>query len=143
LNMLVKKVKSVLVVAGAILMLTSLSYAKSYKIDVIYPATVGRSTRLHPGTYRVRLLSNSNPSRVAFFNRNGRRVASVPVTVKSETRKNRYTEVDYNKLAQNDHALTEIRPRGQSEALVFVAADKAMATGKKTAPEVKGKKSRS
>ncbi len=134
--MWVKKVKSALAVTGAMLVLAGLSYARSYKIDVIYPATVAGTTRLHPGTYKLRLLSNN--SQMAFFNRNGRRVASVPVTVKNESRKNQYTEVDYNKLSANNHAITEIRPRGQSEAFVFPSSIKAMAANKKASAAMKG-----
>ncbi len=143
MSTLAKALRSTLATAGAILILAGLSYAKSYKIQVIYPTLVGISTHLKPGNYRVQVLANGSASHLAFFNRNGRRVASVPVTVKRETRKNQYTEVDYNKLAQNEHAITEIRPRGQSAAFMISTSGKAMPSGKKAEAALKGGKSKS
>lgn len=138
-EMWMKKAKYALALAGATLVLAGLSYAKSYKIDVIYPATVGGITHLRPGTYHVQLLSNAHATRLAFISRNGQRLASVPVTVKNESRKNEYTEVDYNKLSQNDHAITEIRFRGQREALVLASSGKRMASGAKTSSAMNDK----
>ncbi len=108
----------ILSIGVATIIAAGLSFAKSHKVNVIYRSHVGTKAQLAPGTYQVHLIQASNSTDLAFF-KNNRQVAQVPVTIKPENRKNRATEVDYNKVAKNDHVITAIRLGGWNEEFVM------------------------
>lgn len=113
-----KATRFILSIGVATIIAAGLSFAKSHNVNVIYHVKVGTQAQLAPGTYRVHLIQASNSTDLAFF-KNNRQVAKVPVTIKPENRKNQYTEIDYNKVAKNDHVITAIRLGGWNEEFVM------------------------
>lgn len=104
---------------GVVFLCGGMAFAKTKQINVLYPATVGKSLKLQPGKYRIDVMQNIKKSEVKFFNHNGNLVGQVPVKVIDKTQKNQQTRIDYDKLASNREALTRISPSGWKENLVF------------------------
>lgn len=104
-----------------------IAFAKTNKIDVLYPAMVGKTLKLKPGDYKVDVVNNKKMPAVKFYENDGKLVGQAPVKLVNEARKNRQTEVDYT-VASNDHAITEISLRGWKQNLYFSQA-KANKTG--------------
>lgn len=127
--MATKAMKSAFGAAIAVVIAASVSFAKSYSVVIIYRAKVGNSAQLNPGTYHIQLLENATPPKLAFFNQNGKQVAEVTVKLKTEANKNSTTEVDYTKIAQNDHVITAIRLNGQDQELVLPDSGRRIASG--------------
>jgi hypothetical protein len=119
---------STLLISAAIatLMTAGLSFAKDNSINVLYKSKVGTEALLKPGKYRVNLVQGANSTKLDFY-RNDHQVAQVPVTIKPENRNNQYTEVDYNQLTKNAHAITAIRLKGWSEEFVMPSLSSATA----------------
>ncbi len=113
---------NLIIVMSVLFLFTGMAFAKTKQIDVIYASTVGKTLKLNPGKYRIDIANNMKSPTVNFFNSNGKLVGTVPVRVDNEARKNNDTQVDYNTVASNGHAITEIRPRGWKEKLVFSQA---------------------
>lgn len=123
--------KSSLILVAMTLVAASLSFAKSHRVSLIYNVKVGTTAHLKAGTYNVHLLRTANAPELAFFNRNGKDVASVPVKIKAEAQANPNTEVDYNTLAKNEHDVTAIRFGGSSEEYVLNNPSPKVMTSKK------------
>ena len=114
------KIHTNLITALSVLFLfTGIAFAKTKRIDVIYASTVGKTLKLSPGKYQINVVQNAKSPAVDFVNSNGKLVGKVPVKIDNEARKNNDTQVDYNTVASNGHAITEIRPGGWKEKLVF------------------------
>ena len=114
------KIHTNLITALSVLFLfTGIAFAKTKRIDVIYASTVGKTLKLTPGKYQINVVQNAKSPAVDFVNSNGKLVGKVPVKIDNEARKNNDTQVDYNTVASNGHAITEIRPGGWKEKLVF------------------------
>ncbi len=114
------KIRTNLIIAMSVLFLfTGMAFAKTKRIDVIYASTVGKTLRLTPGKYQINLVQNTKSPTVNFFNSYGKLLGKVPVKIDNEARKNNDTQVDYNTVASNGHAITEIRPQGWKEKLMF------------------------
>ena len=107
---------------GVLFLFTGMAFAKTKRIDVIYASTVGKALKLNPGKYQINVVQNAKSPTVDFINSNGKLVGQVPVKIDNEARKNNDTQVDYNTVASNTHAITEIRPGGWKEKLVFPKA---------------------
>lgn len=104
---------------GIVLLFAGTALAKTKQIDVVFPATVGKMLKLKPGNYRIDVVNNSKSPAVKFFNQDGKLMGQAPVKLVSEAQKNNQTQVDYQKVASNDRAITEINPGGWRESLLF------------------------
>lgn len=113
---------------GVVFLFSGMAFAKGKKIDVLYTSTVGKTLKLKPGNYKVDVVNNKKAPAVKFYSRNGKLVGQVPVELVNEASKNHQTQVDYNVVASNDHAITEIRLRGSKDKLYF-SKSKAKGTG--------------
>lgn len=102
-----------------VFLFAGMAFAKTKNISVIYQATVGKNLKLDPGQYKINVTQGKKASAVKFYNRDGKLVGQAPVRVASTSRKHNQTEVDYNTLASNSHAITEISPGGWKENLYF------------------------
>jgi hypothetical protein len=98
------------------------SSTKSTKIDLVSPARVGAHNELKAGNYRVKYPLRTQQPEVKFY-RHGNLVAVAPAHVKHLMAKNQNTEVYLNKLKQGQ-IVTQIRPDGTREALVFTTMGK-------------------
>jgi hypothetical protein len=98
---------------------SGMAFAKTNRIDVLYPTMVGKTLKLKPGNYKIDVVNNKKSPAVKFYNNYGKLVGQAPVKLVNESKKNDQTQVDYNKLASNDHAITEIRLRGWKQSLHF------------------------
>jgi len=96
-----------------------MAFGKTDKIDVLYPATVGKTLKLKPGNYKIDVINNKKLPAVKFYNNSGKLVGQAPAKVVNESSKNSNTQVDYSTLASNTHAITEISLRGWKEDLYF------------------------
>lgn len=113
------KIRTTLISAlGVMFLFTGMAFARTKRIDVIYHSMVGKSLKLKPGKYRIDVATNAKKPVVKFYNHYGKLVGQAPVKL-VETQKNGQTEVDYEKVASNDHVITEISPRGWRENLYF------------------------
>ena len=104
---------------GIVFLFSAMAFGKTDKIDVLYPATVGKTLKLKPGNYKIDVVNNQKPPAVKFYNKEGKLVGQAPVKLVNEARKNDQTQVDYTTIASNDHAITEISPGGWKENLYF------------------------
>jgi hypothetical protein len=123
-----KVVRRSLAIAVVTLVAASLSFAKSHRINVIYSSKVGTTAQLNPGTYQLDLIQSANSPKLAFYNQEHKRVAQVPIKIKTESRKNPYTEIEYDTVANNEHAITAIRLGGWNEEFVVPSPSKSMAS---------------
>lgn len=126
-----KLFSSALAAALAIPLAASLSYAswfshnsstKSTHIDLVSAAQVGAHNQLKPGNYRVEFPLRTQQPEVKFY-RHGNLVAVAPARVKHLMAKNQNTEVYVNK-GKWGRTVTQIRPNGTREALVFTSMAK-------------------
>jgi hypothetical protein len=106
-------------VLSVVFLFAGMAFAKTKQIDVLYPATVGKTLKLKPGNYRIDVVNNKKAPAVVFYNNYGKRVGQAPVKLVDESKKNGQTQVDYNTVASNGHAITEISPGGWKENLYF------------------------
>lgn len=104
---------------GIVFLFTGMAFARTKRIDVLYSSTIGKTLKLKPGNYEIDVVNNRKTSAVKFFDNDGKLVGQAPVKLVNESKKNQQTQVDYDKVASNDHVITEIRPRGWKENLVF------------------------
>jgi hypothetical protein len=104
---------------GFVFLFGGKAFAKNKQINVIFPSTVGNSLKLQPGKYRIDVAQNVKNPEVKFYNQNGNPVGQVPAKVVDPAQKNQRTQIDYNKLAASQEALTQIKPDGWKETLVF------------------------
>jgi len=72
---------------------------------------------LKAGTYRMEVAEDSQTPNVSFY-QDGKVVATVQAKAITEQTKNSDTEIDYNQQGEA-HILTEIKPAGWEEALLF------------------------
>jgi len=105
-----------------------MAFGKTKKIDVLYPAMVGKTLKLKPGNYKIDVVNNKKSPAVKFYSNDGKLVGQAPVKLVNETGKNNQTQVDYTTIASNSHAITEISLRGWKENLYF-SQSKAAKTG--------------
>ena len=103
------------------------SSTKSVNISVVYNAKLGPKTHLKAGQYRVEFPLNSQRPQVKFY-QNGNLVASTTAQVKRETSANSQTEVYFNDR-NHSQVITEIRPAGMSETLLFTSKMHKMKAG--------------
>jgi hypothetical protein len=109
---------------SVVFLFAGMAFAKTKQIDVIYHSTVGKTLKLNPGNYKIDVVNNMKSPSVQFYNNHGKLVGQVPVKVTNEARKNSQTLIDYNTVASNDHAITEISPGGWKENLHFSQSHK-------------------
>lgn len=114
-----KILTTIISVLSVVFLFGGMAFAKTKKIDVLYPAMVGKTLKLKPGDYKIDVVNNKKTPAVKFFNKYGKLVGQAPVKLVNEAKKNRQTEVDYNIVASNDHTITEISPSGWKENLYF------------------------
>ena len=107
---------------SVVLLFAGMAFAKTKQIDVIFPSTVGKMLKLKPGNYKIDIVKNSKSPAVKFYNQDGKLMGQAPVKLVNEAKKNHQTQIDYDKMASNDHAITEISPRGWRENLLFTKA---------------------
>ncbi len=110
---------TILSLISVVFLCTGMAFAKTKKIDVVYASKVGKTLNLKPGNYRIDVVNNTKSPAVKFYNNEGKLMGQVPVRVASKTRKNSQTMIDYNTVASNSHAITEISPGGWKENLYF------------------------
>ena len=110
---------TVISVLSVLFLFGGMAFAKTMQIDVLYPAKVGKTLKLKPGNYKIDVVNNKKSPAVKFYNKNGKLVGQAPVKLVNESSKNNQTQVDYTTIAANDHAITEISPRGWKEDLYF------------------------
>lgn len=114
------KIHTVLIsTLSVVFLFAGMAFAKTKNIDVIYHATIGKDLKLNPGRYKIDVTNSKKSAAVKFYNRDGKFVGQAPVRVASVSRKNGQTQIDYTKMASNDHSITEIRPSGWKENLYF------------------------
>ncbi len=114
------KIHTILISAlGVVFLFSGMAFARTKQIDVLYPAMVGKNLKLKPGDYKIDVVNNKKSPAVKFYNKDGKLVGQAPVKLVNEARKNHQTLVDYNTVASNDHAITEISPSGWKEDLYF------------------------
>jgi hypothetical protein len=104
---------------GIVFLFSGMAFAKANRVDVLYSAMVGKTLKLKPGNYKIDVVNSKKSPAVQFYNNYGKLVGQAPVKVVNESKKNDQTQVDYNKLASNDHAITEIRLRGWKQNFLF------------------------
>jgi|SRR5690348_4998403 len=109
----------VLTAFSVIFLFTGMAFARTKDINVLYPATVGKTLKLKPGNYKIEVVSNPKAPAVEFYNHDGKLIGEAPVKLVSKTQKNDQTLVDYSTVASNGHAITEISPGGWMEDLMF------------------------
>lgn len=115
-----KKINTIITTAlGFVFLFSGMAFGKTNKIDVLYPATVGKTLKLKPGNYKIDVINNKKLPAVKFYNNSGKLVGQAPAKVVNESSKNSNTQVDYSTLASNTHAITEISLRGWKEDLYF------------------------
>lgn len=117
--MLSKIHTTIIPVLSVVFLFGGMAFAKTKKIDVLYPAMVGKTLKLKPGDYRIDVVNNKKSPAVKFYNNYGKLVGQAPVKLVNEARKNHQTQVAYTAIASNDHAITEISPSGWKENLFF------------------------
>lgn len=107
-------------VLSVIFLFTGMAFARTKNIDVLFPATVGKTLKLKPGNYKIEVVNN-NPKATAvqFYNHDGKLVGEAPVKLVNKSQKNDQTLVDYSAVASNNHVITEISPGGWKEDLLF------------------------
>ncbi len=110
---------TIISVMSVVFLFGGMAFGKTKKIDVLYPAMVGKTLKLKPGNYKIDVINNTKSPAVKFYNKAGKLVGQAPVKLVNEARKNNQTQVDYYKVASNNHAITEISPEGWKEHLVF------------------------
>jgi hypothetical protein len=117
---MLNKISTIIISAlGIVFLFSAMAFGKTDTIDVLYPATVGKSLKLKPGNYKIDVASNQKSPTVNFYNKEGKLIGQAPVKLLNETRKNQQTQVDYTTLASNNHVITEISPGGWKENLYF------------------------
>ncbi|MGA8183216.1 MAG: hypothetical protein WB819_06190 [Terriglobia bacterium] len=117
--MLSKIHTTIISVLSVVFLFGGMAFGKTKKIDVLYPAMVGKNLKLKPGDYKIDVVNNKKSPAVKFYSKDGKLVGQAPVKLVNEARKNDQTQVDYNTVASNDHAITEISPSGWKEDLYF------------------------
>jgi hypothetical protein len=98
------------------------SSTKSMSINLIYTAQVGSKNHLKAGQYRVEFPLRAQRPQVKFY-QDGNLVATATARVKHIMAKNQQTEVYFNKT-NHRQVVTEIRPAGTKEALLFTSKGK-------------------
>lgn len=93
------------------------SNEKVTEITLVSQARIGANTVLQPGDYRVEIPLDTQSPTVAFM-KDGSVVAQVTANVVGEKSKNQETEVISNR-SNGEVVITQIRPEGMAEALVF------------------------
>ncbi len=91
------------------------STSKSVHVDISSVVNIGNGVELQPGTYKMTVMDGLNPPEVAFYN-NGELVAQIPARLGDEGKKANQTEIVSN---INTHSITEIRPQGWTQSIVF------------------------
>jgi len=100
---------------------------KSTNITLASNVKLGNGNILKAGDYRVEVPENSQAPEVT-FNRDGKVVAEAPAKLVAENTKNPHTEVDFT-MQGKENVITEIRPGGWNQKLVFNAANGLAAKG--------------
>jgi len=111
--------KIVISALGVVFLFSAMAFGKTDKVDVLYPSMVGKTLKLKPGNYKVDVVNNKKAPAVKFYNKYGKLVGQTPVKLVNEASKNHQTQVDYNTVASNDHAITEIKLRGWKDKMYF------------------------
>ncbi len=125
-------ITSILAFAVALPLASALSFAsifgghksneKSINLTLASTSKVPNGTELAPGSYRVMVPENAQKPEVVFY-REGKEVAHAQAKLVAESQKNPATEV-YTNTKGKDQVITEIRPAGMSERLVFSGSGK-------------------
>jgi hypothetical protein len=93
------------------------STEKTVRVHILYPAQIAKGVQLKAGTYRMQVPLNTQTAAIAFY-QNGEVVARAHARLVSETKKNDMTEIYFNNKG-NQHVITEIRPSGMREKVIF------------------------
>lgn len=109
----------VLSVVSVIFFFTGMAFAKTKNINVLYPATVGKTLKLKPGNYKIEVVNSPKTPAVQFYSHEGKLVGEAPVKLVNKSQKNDQTLIDYSTVASNNHVITEISPGGWKEDLLF------------------------
>jgi hypothetical protein len=110
---------TIISVLSVVFLFGGMAFARTKQIDVLYPAMVGKTLKLKPGNYKIEVVTDKKSSAVRFYNNYGKLVGQAPLKLVNEARKNHQTQIAYNTVASNDHAITEISPSGWKENLYF------------------------
>ncbi|TAM81098.1 MAG: hypothetical protein EPN47_14585 [Acidobacteria bacterium] len=110
---------TILSVLGVVFLFAGMAFARTIQINVLYPALVGKTLKLKPGNYRIEVVNSTNTAMVRFYSQGRKLVGEAPVKLVNKSHKNDLTMVDYSTMASNDHAITEISPKGLKENLYF------------------------
>jgi hypothetical protein len=117
---MLNKINTIIISAlGIVFLFSAIAFGKTEKIDVLYPATVGKTLKLKPGNYKIDVVNSVKSPAVNFYNKKGKLVGQAPVKVVNMATKNQQTQVDYSTIASNGHIITEISPEGWKESLYF------------------------
>lgn len=117
---MLNKINTIIISAtGIVFLFSAMAFCKMEKIDVPYPATIGKTLKLKPGNYKIDLVNNKMVPTVQFYNKEGKLVGQAPVKLVNKTSKNQQTQVDYTTVASGDHIITEISLGGWKESLYF------------------------
>jgi len=95
---------------------------KSVNLTLSSASKIPNGPKLAPGSYRVMVPENAPKPEVVFY-RDGKEVARAQAELVAESQKNPATEV-YSNTRGNRQVITEIRPAGWSQRLVFSASGK-------------------
>jgi hypothetical protein len=119
--------KSLLGLTVAVILVSGMAFGKFWsghkstqkvtEIKLESQSRIDAHTVLHPGDYRVEIPLNTQTPNVAFM-KDGNVVAHVTANVVGEKTKNQETEV-FSKQINGEQVITQIRPEGMAEALVF------------------------
>lgn len=86
-------------------------------VDISQSAQVLNGPTLQPGTYQVKLLSESGTPQVAFY-QGGKLVAQAPATLVDQGSKSTETAAHFNN-ADGNHVLTQIDVNGWTKSIQF------------------------
>src|SRR5574337_410684 len=99
---------TILSVLSVVFLFAGMAFGRTIQINVIFPATVGKTLKLKPGNYRMEVVNNTNTTMVRFYDQGRKHVGEAPVKLVNKSQKNDQTLIDYSTIASNDHAITEI-----------------------------------
>jgi hypothetical protein len=129
---------SILSTTGAMLLAAGITFAglpgihhssrKSADIDITETTKVPGGPTLEAGTYKVLLLNESDTPEVGFY-QGDKLIGQAPVKLDDQGKKFQRTEFVASILDDHSKLITEIRPGGWTEKIVFSASDGSSASG--------------
>lgn len=122
----VKSIRVVLTLAAALVMTASLSFAgswfsrsstKSFDVTLAGATKLNNGRVLAAGNYTMKVPEQTRSPEVQFY-KDGKLVAKAQAKVKTQPRKNEYTEI-LTAMQGKSNVITAIEPGGWAERLVF------------------------